>query len=887
MGKHRQKAVRRSLRKAAMISAVTTTTAALTVGLTAPTATAAALPSPAYSNQDVALAAATFPTFADALAALGIDVPSLDQLIPIPTTIPIPGGDPIDLPVKVITTGPPFGALGILGLNPTWVPALPSEIANAINTTPYGGIDTTIGVPPTTIPTPNYEAFRQQAYTAAYNAAYQPTYNTVYNATFNSARNSIGCRFLSGSARDNCAKAIATPLATAAANTAATAAGNLAAGLVPKEVTVGASVPISVPNLRVPIVIAFGLGSLATGMAYPDVVADLPNQPGGANDPTPSVGETSLTILPMILLRNPGRADGGLAARFAPLLDPFLAALGQNSVVTPEVDVEQSGGAVLVPIKVDGTVEYDPLSDFAAWPNPFTLANNGAAFLFPTYILRGTDVTNPALLTSILEPVLGSVLGNVLSAAIGDGKTVDVTTEILGQPITFPLNISRETLVDLANGLGLDIPEEGFEALNQFLTIESNALPLLEPFRYPTDVANLFTGGAFGFTNPFADAFEPALKLLVNLGYTNVTQDMTNPLDPYPRDFSGNFGSEFAPFLSFPDVDYGRVPGDLLTALVAGTQNAFFSGVPGVRGPLAGPNPLAIIAGLLGLPTGPTALPGLLDAFPDLGNVIGGNLGLPQESLATLAAPAGADSGALAAADSNDPLVRFGEVVANTVAEFQKPGAIGYQDYTPTTGPVDSAADIIEGLGASGLRLLASLVLGPARLATLASGDPDALRDLIENTIDAPLYVADPAIFGVRDALPPGLAPGITNVRNTVQGATDQINAAVLPNVPDAPSAPTGGGAANSTATGTTLVKSTDADTTTVPKTPAKKPEFNVVRDNPISGAIKGVHDGLAEVGKNLQNVFTPPKAEESETGTSTPADGPQQDAADDDGDSE
>jgi hypothetical protein len=361
---------------------------------------------------------------------------------------------------------------------------------------------------------------------------------------------------------------------------------------------------------------------------------------------------------------------------------------------------------------------------------------------------------------------------------------------------------------------------------------------------------------------------------------------MTNPLDPYPRDFSGNFGSEFAPFLSFPDVDYGRVPQDLLTALVAGTQNAFFSGVPGVRGPLAGPNPLAIIAGLLGLPTGPTALPGLLDAFPDLGNVIGGNLGLPQENLATLAAPAGADSTALAAADSNDPLVRFGEVVANTVAEFQKPGVIGYQDYTPTTGPVDSAADIIEGLGASGLRLLASLVLGPARLATLASGDPDALRDLIENTIDAPLYVADPAIFGVRDALPSGLAPGITNVRNTVQGATDQINGAVLPNVPDVPSVPTGAGAANPAGAGTTLVKSADADTTTVPKTPAKEPEFNVVRDNPISGAIKGVHDGLAEVGKNLQKVFTPAQAEEAETGTSAPADGSQQDAADD-GDSE
>lgn len=874
MGRHRQKSLRRSMRKAAMISAVTTTTAALTVGLTAPTATAAALPSPAYSNQDVALAAASFPTLADAFAALGINVPSLDQLIPIPTTIPIPGGAPINLPVKVITTGPPFGALGLAGLNPTWTPALPGEIANAINTTPYGGIDTTIGVPPTTIPTPGYESLRLQAYTAAF----QPARDAAFN--------SLGCRFL-GNRRAACADAIGQ------------LAGNAAAALVPREITVGASVPISVPNLRVPIVIAFGLGSLATGMAYPDVVADLPNQPGGANDPTPTVAETSLTILPMILLRNPGRADGGLAARFAPLLDPLLAALGQNSVVTPGVDVEQSGGAVLVPIKVDGTVEYDPISDFAAWPNPFTLANNGAAFLFPTYILRGTDITNPALLTSILEPVLGSVLGNVLSAAIGDGKTVDVTTEILGQPITFPLNISRETLVDLANGLGLDIPEEGFEALNQFFTIQSNALPLLEPFRYPTDIANLLTGGAFGFTNPFADALEPALKILTNLGYTNVTQDMTNPLNPYPRDFSGSFGSEFAPFLSFPDVDYGRVPQDLITALLAGTRSAFFSGVPGVRGPLAGPNPLAIIAGLLGLPAGPTALPGLLESFPDLGSVIGGNLGLPQQSLAALAAPSAGTSAALAVPDSNDPLVRFGEVVANTVAEYQKPGVIGYQDYTPTTGPVDSAADIIEGLGASGLRLLATLVLGPTRLATLASGNPDALRDLIENTIDAPLYIADPAIFGVRDALPSGLAPGITNVRNTVQGATDQVNDAILPNVPDAPAAPSDAGSANKLASAdTTLVKSADADAdadtsttptgSTTPKTPTKKPEFNIVRDNPISGAIKGVHDGFAEIGKNIQKAFAPPKIEKPTTTTSTTTDdAPGKDATGDGGDAE
>lgn len=227
------------------------------------------------------------------------------------------------------------------------------------------------------------------------------------------------------------------------------------------------------------------------------------------------------------------------------------------------------------------------------------------------------------------------------------------------------------------------------------------------------------------------------------------------------------------------------------------------------------------------------------------------------------------------AVDSNDPLVRFGQVIANTMEEYAKPGVLGYQDYTPTTGPVDSAADIIEGLGASGLRLIATFIVTAQRVAALPASGPNGLRDLIENLVDGPLWVADPAIFGLRDALPSGLAPGITNVRNTVQGATDQINNAVLPNVPDLPSA------APSTTT-TTLVADkevpetkpdteTKTETPKALKTPAKKPEFNVVRDNPISGALKGVHDGFAQVGKNLQNAFGP-KTEEEPKKTTAPA---------------
>ncbi|MBB2773623.1 MULTISPECIES: hypothetical protein [Mycolicibacterium] len=747
MGKHHTKHFGKRAKKAALAGTVAATAAALTMGLTAPSASAAAV---ARSQQAVALAALPDDlsglNLAAVLESLGIAAPDLGDLLTLPS-IPLPTGGNLDLPVKVITTGPPFGALGLLGFNSTWVPAFPDRIADEINDTPYGRIDTDFSVP---LPNNIYQAARNAAYALA-----------LLNATKPVAEGGGGCS--SGFAGLICR-----------ANFAAAARD-----AVPDDV----SAPILLPNLRIPIVIAFGLGSLATGMAYPDVVADLPNQPGGTNA-DPALGSSSLTILPMILLRNPGRADGGIAARFAPILDPILEVLGQNSVVTPDGQVETDGGAVLVPIKVDGTVEYDPLSDFAAWPNPFTLANNGAAFLFPTYILRGADVTGAV--DDLLTPVVGGVLTNVVSNAIGTGLPINVP--VLGQQ-TIPRSVlaplvSQLLGIPLPAGTGTD-PGRFSVAINSFFTVESDALPLLEPFRYPTDFANLFTGGVFGFSNPFADAVEPALKILVNLGYTNVTQDMSNPLDPYPRDFSGNFGSEYAPFLTLPEgIDWGQVPEDLFTAFAAGVQSAFFSGgIPGVHPGVPVANPLAILAGLLGLDGGIPGLPDLLTAFPDLADILGANLGLPELNSTTLAA---ATAPAVGGAD--DPLTRLGETLARTLHfAFEREAPV---PYTPPTSPVDSAFDVTEGLSASGLRLLAATVLGPTRLAALAEGGPEALADLIENTVDAPLWVADPALYGFRDALPADLAGGVTDFRDGLWALTQRINEALLGALDDLPNPP-------------------------------------------------------------------------------------------------
>lgn len=481
MARHRDRKTKKAIKRAALMSGVAATSAAMTMGLTAPSVNALPYqkdPGTRVVTADVQNAALPI-NLGPLLEALGVDLSRINT----PLEILDATG------VNQVTTGPPFGLAALFGLNVGYVPALPPLLVDEITSTGT----------------------------------------------------------LSGAGLTQLLAALGLPA-------------------------------IPLPNLpiHVPLVVAFGLGALGTTLAYPQI-RDYFTQDGAG-----------ITIMPLILVRNPSRADGGLAARFYPLLDPIAQFFGYDSVVTPEVENETRGtvlnpfDVVYKPIKIDATVEYDTLSDFPSWPNPVSLLNSAAAFVFPTYIVRSPDTTDA------LGQVLGGlpgVIGNVLDP---DGSA------------------------------------------NLFLTLPEGSLPLLEPFRYPTDIANFFTGGFFRFYNPFADAIEPALKILTNLGYTNVTQDMTDPLNPYPRDFSDNYGNGDlgngpggVPFFTLPQgIDASRIPGDLVQALAAGIQDAFFyGGIPGIRGPLAPPvaNPLADIVDLLGKLAD---LDGLLDSLPGLGDVI-------------------------------------------------------------------------------------------------------------------------------------------------------------------------------------------------------------------------------------------------------------------------
>ncbi|MEV3903583.1 AAA family ATPase [Mycobacterium sp. NPDC050551] len=338
----------------------------------------------------------------------------------------------------------------------------------------------------------------------------------------------------------------------------------------------GEKIPIigelpSIVALRVPVVAGYGLGAFAAGAAYQQVVDALPQQPGGADAETdPLLG--SFTILPMLLIDNPGRANGGILARAYPL----FRLLGIDTV-TPDTNIQSSadpddplditipltgltlGGANLIPIKLDVTAEYLPMSDFAAWPNPFTMANNVAAGLFPTYILR--------------DQSLGGIVGDLTSQVV-----TQLTADLLGFEYD-PEN-----------------PTQG-PGLNVYYTLDAQSLPLLEPTYLAVDVINLLTGA--NLNNPVGTALNPVLTNLVNLGYTDVER-VWNP-DGY-WEYERSFDEADIPtaFGTLPaDVDWAKVPEDVVTSFVYGVQKAIDDGLVKTDAPAS--NALAAVLGLLGL----------------------------------------------------------------------------------------------------------------------------------------------------------------------------------------------------------------------------------------------------------------------------------------------
>jgi hypothetical protein len=264
---------------------------------------------------------------------------------------------------------------------------------------------------------------------------------------------------------------------------------------------------------------------------------EFPDAPQVGWESVQDGGVIDMTLLSLVLARNPGRANGGLYARFAPIYEELT---GVNPVTPDRQDVlpegfdpdvitklltgnagditidelgnlqavmeSVDGKPIVVTLKADVGWEYDLMSDAPVTANPFAWANSIASAVFLNNLLTGVDFEN-----------------------LGEGGYVGPDGTI-------------------------------------YYTLTVDDLPLLAPLRLPAQLLGLATGN-LDINTPLADALEPALRILVDIGYNDVVR---NPDGTYTRTldkFGENalFGSQ-----TLTREQMALVPGDLIAALGAG-----------------------------------------------------------------------------------------------------------------------------------------------------------------------------------------------------------------------------------------------------------------------------------------------------------------------------
>ena len=259
---------------------------------------------------------------------------------------------------------------------------------------------------------------------------------------------------------------------------------------------------------------------------------------------------TNITNLAVLQVNDPGTPNGGLFARFSPILNVF----GIDGVSRGGASASSTGigfNAATIGIALG----YNLMSDFPATLNPVALLNSVAATVLPTNLLGGAT--------------LAGATDSEIYAKLG---------------VLATLGVSSTT----------------------YSTLVSPDLPLLEPLRLPSRVINALAGAIglpLNLGTPLADALQPALSILVNTGYTDVQTPTDGGLYTRSYDQSGTV----VPYLSqapLTPAEWLQVPGDVVRALVVGFQDAF----PILR--FGGPAPVLTVDGNhLGIsyPTPPAA----------------------------------------------------------------------------------------------------------------------------------------------------------------------------------------------------------------------------------------------------------------------------------------
>ena len=293
------------------------------------------------------------------------------------------------------------------------------------------------------------------------------------------------------------------------------------------------------PPTQFPAVLGSGIGTRNLVDSYRAQISSVNgNTPPGYTpfQPVPGANPTQ-TNQALLYLRNPLRPNGGIDARFAPILNLF----GVDTTL-PAAGVNTGTGLKLNTATLDVTWAYDLFSDFPVTLNPFSLVNSLLTFL-PVNLaggvsLKGLDATAAGLNVASVLGIINRLSGGI--AGVDDGQAF-------------------------------------------YGTLLPNDLPILEPLRLPSRLINAVFGTDLG--TPFADALQPAFTILVNTGYSDVVTPadiaadptLADTYQPYDRTFLTSATPE--PFLSvnpLTPAEWLQVPGDVVRALFAGFGDVFF-----------------------------------------------------------------------------------------------------------------------------------------------------------------------------------------------------------------------------------------------------------------------------------------------------------------------
>ncbi len=238
-----------------------------------------------------------------------------------------------------------------------------------------------------------------------------------------------------------------------------------------------------------------------TGSSQGAMVAALLKAKLAADPSAPAAGQ-----IQFVLSDNEYRPNGGLLSRFPGLQIPGLG------ITFADPTRSDTGYSTL-----DVAMQYDGFADFPAYPiNLLATANALMGIIY----IHGTDLTGIPM---------AQRLGIPTTRTGPDGYTEDEFQAMLNDPA------NRQTYGDTT-----------------YITIPTNALPLLQPLR---DLGTL-TRTSFVVT-PLVDLIEPVLRVLIETGY--------NRAAPYGQP---------TPAGLFPPIDPFKLARDLVSATGQGISQA-------------------------------------------------------------------------------------------------------------------------------------------------------------------------------------------------------------------------------------------------------------------------------------------------------------------------